>query len=50
VVQSQFVSKVEFDDDVCVSGNTVLVGNLAVGGTTTITGAVSLGSTLDVSW
>ena len=46
---SQFVSKVEFDDDVCVSGNTVLVGNLAVGGTTTITGAVSLGSTLDVA-
>ena len=25
-----FAAKAEFDDDVCVSGNTILVGNLAV--------------------
>ncbi len=43
-----FAAKAEFDSDVCVSGNTVLVGNLTVGGTTTITGAVSLASTLSV--
>ena len=42
------VGKAEFDGDVCISGNSILVGNLAVGGTTTITGAVSLASTLSV--
>ena len=44
-----FGDKVDFDDDVCVSGNSIFVGNVAIGGTTTITGAVSLGSTLDVA-
>ena len=43
-----FGDKVDFDDDVCVSGNTVLVGNLAVGGTATVAGNVSLGGTVSV--
>ena len=34
-----FGDKVEFEDDVCVSGNTQLVGTLKVTGATTITGA-----------
>ena len=42
------VGKAEFDDDVCVSGNTILVGNLTVGGTTTIGGAVSIAGALSV--
>ena len=40
--------KAEFDDAVCVSGNTILVGNLTVGGTTTIGGAVSISGALSV--
>ena len=40
--------KAEFDDAVCVSGNTILVGNLTVGGTTTIGGAVSIAGALSV--
>ena len=42
------VGKAEFDDDVCVSGNTILVGNLAVGGTATVGGAVSIAGALSV--
>ena len=41
-------AKAEFDDDVCVSGNSILVGNLTVGGTTTIGGAVSIAGALSV--
>ena len=40
--------KAEFDDDVCVSGNSILVGNLTVGGTTTIGGAVSIAGAISV--
>ena len=43
-----FGDKVDFDDDVCVSGNTVLVGNLAVGGTATVAGAASIGGAVSV--
>jgi UDP-3-O-[3-hydroxymyristoyl] glucosamine N-acyltransferase len=43
-----FGDKVDFDDDVCVSGNTILVGNLAVGGTATIAGNASIGGTVSV--
>jgi hypothetical protein len=43
-----FAAKAEFDDDVCVSGNTILVGNLTVGGTTTIGGATSIAGALSV--
>ena len=40
--------KAEFDSDVCVSGNSILVGNLTVGGTTTIGGAVSIAGAISV--
>ena len=40
--------KAEFDDDVCVSGNTILVGNLNVGGTVTITGNTTMTGNLGV--
>jgi UDP-3-O-[3-hydroxymyristoyl] glucosamine N-acyltransferase len=43
-----FGDKVDFDDDVCVSGNTILVGNLAVGGTATVAGNASIGGTVSV--
>jgi hypothetical protein len=41
-------NKVEFDDDVCVSGNSILVGNLTVGGTVTIAGNTTLTGNLGV--
>jgi UDP-3-O-[3-hydroxymyristoyl] glucosamine N-acyltransferase len=43
-----FGDKVDFDNDVCVSGNTVLVGNLTVGGTVTVAGAASIGGAVSV--
>ena len=41
--------KAEFDSDVCVSGNTILVGDATIGGTLSVGGAVNLASTLTVA-
>ena len=44
-----FGDKVDFNDDVCISGDSVLVGNVTIGGTATIGGAVNMLSTATVS-
>jgi len=44
-----FGDKVEFNDDVCVSGNTQLIGTLKVTGATTVTGNTGFLGTVRVS-
>jgi UDP-3-O-[3-hydroxymyristoyl] glucosamine N-acyltransferase len=44
-----FGDKVEFDNDVCVSGNAVIVGNVSIGGTSNITGNAEFEGNVSVS-